>query len=212
MMRRKLIAGAIVIAPLLALGSVILVQRGRETKDAESAHPMLGVNRVNPPGELGEETECSSFAPVDFQYRIVNRSQQPISGLKFGTSCACEVLENPPAELLPGASALVGIRLRAPYAGRLHRKIPITIDGSSEPLLMLEVALRVKFEPPSLIPPPQELTLSFVKGDGSSRELVLETIEHKQGEPWLTGLDLLPPTRLKLIPIEWKKSLSRIPS
>ena len=204
MLRRKFILVGMLMVPLLAL-CLIVVQRGRGTNQAgpsqsSSPHATLDVIRVSPPGELGSETECPSFAQVDFTYRIFNRGQHAISNLKLGTSCACEVIEHPPAEIPPGESAVVGFRLRAPYAGRLQRQVPLAIDGNSEPLVVLEAALRVKFDPPALIPPPQDVTLSVIKGDGSSRELFFDAIESQHSEPWVTGLELNPSDTIEVDP------------
>ena len=215
MLRRKFILVAVVLVPLLSL-CLVVVQRGRGTNHAESAksrpaHPTLEAIRVNPPGELGQDTECPSFAEVDFTYRIVNHSDRPLLGLKLGTKCGCEALVSPPSEIPPGESALVGFRLRAPYVGRLQRQIPLSVEGSSEPLLVFEVALRVKFDPPALIPPPKDLTLSFVKGDGASRELVLETIESKHSEPWMTGLELNPSDAIEVHPHRMEEMLEQDP-
>lgn len=202
MLQKKWIVVAVLTVPLVTLCFAI-VQRGRGTHPADSpalpAAPLaLEAVRVSPPSETGDDVECSSFAEVDFTYRIVNHGQRPIAGLKLGTTCACEAIGSPPAEIAPGESGLVSFRLRAPYVGRLQRQIPLLVEGSQEPLLVLDAALRVKFDPPALIPTSQDLTLSFVQGDDSPRELVLETIESKPSEPWITGLEWNPSDRIDI--------------
>ncbi|HQU45183.1 MAG TPA: hypothetical protein PK867_20375 [Pirellulales bacterium] len=129
---------------------------------------------------------------VDFTHQIFNRGKVPIAGLQLGTKCACEAIGTPPDKIMPGESAPISFRLRAPYVGKMQRRIPLLINGASEPAFVFDVSLRVQFEPPRLVPPPDSLSVSFVKGDRSPHELVFEAIEAKGEKPWIRGFDLHP--------------------
>jgi len=167
--------------------------------------------RIAPKGDVRQDIVSSSFAPVDFQYRIVNRGRSPLAGLKLGTSCACEITAAPPGEIAPGGSAVIGFRLRAPYAGRLQRQIPITVEGIKEPLLMLNATVRVRFDPPAIIPTTQDHNLLFVKGDASPREFVFETIEKRENKPWIEGLELNPSDTIEVHPRQLEDSVEQDP-
>jgi len=159
----------------------------------------LEVARVSPPGEPDAEIECERLDQVDFTYEVMNRGKVPLKGLKIGTKCSCEENGSPPAEVLPGEKASIGFRLRAPRVGLLQRKIPLLVDGSNEPVALLAVALRVKFDPPELFPPPNGLGVTFVKGSESTQEFVLEATEASREPPWIRGLDLDPSDGIEIL-------------
>ena len=205
MCRRNRILFALAIIPAVVT-ALIFVRGGSGTPRVA-----LEAIRIAPNGDVRQDIVSSSFAPVDFQYRIVNRGRSPLTGLKLGTSCACEITAAPPGEIAPGGSAVIGFRLRAPYAGRLQRQIPITVAGTQEPLLVLTATLRVKFDPPAILPSNQDHNLLFVRGDASPRELVFETIERKRSEPWMTGLELNPSDAIEVHPHRMEELLEQDP-
>lgn len=157
--------------------------------EQKSSSSIIEVTRVKPAGEPAADIESESFAAVDFTYHVSNRGTAPITGLKIGTKCGCEDIGDPPREILPGQSAAISFRLHAPYVGRLQRNVPLVVDGASEPLAVFDVALHVKFKPPKLVPPPDGLSITFMHGDGSARELVLEAIEAKRNNAWVRGIE-----------------------
>lgn len=185
----------LVLLALVALvaSTVVIARRCQLAKSSDSARgtfasvPIEAV-RIAPLGDPNAEIETSSSTFVNLTYQVHNRGQLAITGLKLGTKCDCEQVGVMPKEVLPGKSAEVSFRLRSPYAGRLRRKIPVMVDGASEPVTVLDVSLLVKFEPPQLVPPPDSLTLSFVEGDRSAHELVFEAMETKRNQPWIRGL------------------------
>lgn len=203
---------------IASLASVLVIgQRDRRAGSTNSdqqlsIHPPIETVRLNPPGDAGAEIECSTLGWVDFTYQIFNRGQVPITGLKIGTKCACEEVGNPPDNIPPGESASISFRLRAPPWGKMERKIPLLIDGASAPLVLLDAVLRVKFEPPALILPPDSLSLTFVEGSTSARELVLEAIEAKREKRWISGLDLDPSDGIEVQAVVVEELLEADPS
>lgn len=194
MLGTKFAAAAIVLAAVL-LVVMTATQSSRHassTGSAEQALPPATVVAVRsaPPGDPSAEIECASFDRVEFTYRILNRGPAPLTKLKLGTKCSCEQVGEPPEKILPGESATIRFRLSAPRWGKLQRKIPLLADGASDPLAVLDVALHVKFDPPALLPPPGNQTVTFIEGDGSTHELVFEAVEAKMRRPWITALKL----------------------
>lgn len=180
-------------ALIAVVASVLATSYRRLSTSKESAVPppaasQVEVVRLAPAGDPHAGIECSALDWVHFTYQVSNDTQAPITGLKLGTECACERVGEPPATIPPGEIAPISFRLRAPRVGMLQRTIPLVADGASQPLAMLEVALRVNFTPPSLVSPMQDLNLTFIHGDGAPREIVLEAIEARERSPWITSL------------------------
>ncbi|HQU44851.1 MAG TPA: hypothetical protein PK867_18700 [Pirellulales bacterium] len=185
----------------------VIGQRGRCANSTDpagqtSTRGAIEVVRLKPPGDPSVEIDCQSLTFVDFTYRIFNRGKVPITRLQIGTQCACEQVGSPPGEILPGNSAPSSFRLRGPDVGRLQRKIPLIVEGASEPVAVLDVSLRVKFEPPQLVPPPDGLSLSFIAGDRSPRDLMFEAIEAKRKQPWICGVEFNLHDELDVQPLE----------
>lgn len=164
------------------------------------AHPRVEIVRVKPPVEKTDVVECASLAFAEFTYRVSNRADAPIKGLRVGTTCACEAIGTSPTRILPAGSALISFRVRAPRVGRLERKIPLLVDGASQPIAMLDGSVRVKFDPPALIPPPNGLSLTFIDGKTSKRELAFDAIEAKRADNWICGVELEPPGSIDVRP------------
>lgn len=202
MLRLKVTAAAVVSVAVLA-SVVAMSQRDHRTGSAEHAsiYSKIHVVQLNPPTHPSGEVECSSLDFVEFTYQVSNRGDVPVTGLKLGARCSCEVVHSPPNKILPGESATIGFRMRAPRVGRLQRKIAILADGTPEPIVVLDAALRVKFDPPALFPPPNGLGITFIKGSKSAQELVLEAMEAKRDLPWIRGLDLDPPDGVEVQPL-----------
>ncbi|HUY90186.1 MAG TPA: hypothetical protein VMV10_15725 [Pirellulales bacterium] len=194
MTRVKFTAAAIVLAASAMLAFVLGQRRddpgSRYPRKHAANPPAINAVRVSPPGDPSAEIECASLDHVEFTYRILNRSVSAVTGLKLGTKCSCEQVGESPDKLLPGESATIRFRLRAPRAGTLRRKIPFLADGTSEPLAELDVALRVKFDPPALLPLPGNVTVTCIEGDSAAHELVFEAIEAARDRPWISALKL----------------------
>lgn len=193
MLRLKLTAAVLLFFGISA-SLVATVRRAPRTTSAilleqKSSSPDIEATRVKPAGEPAADIECESFAAVDFTYQVSNRGAVPITGMKLGTRCGCEDVGTPPREILPGQSAPISFRLHAPYVGRLQRNVPLVVDGASEPLAVFDVSLHVKFEPPKLVPPPAGLSITFMHGDSSTRELLLDAIEAKRHNAWVRGIE-----------------------
>jgi hypothetical protein len=213
---RKSVLGAMLFL-LMLVGAVAISQLARRGSEADSAKQIraaarVEVVRVEPPADAISEMECASLAFVELAYRAFNRGEAPITGLKLGTKCACEAIGDPPGEILPGESATISFRLRGPYAGRMQRKIPILVDGETDPVAILDVWLWVKFEPPRLIPPPNGLTITFIKGEASPPELALQAMEEKGVKPWIRAIDLFPADAIEVLPLRMDELLQPDPA
>jgi hypothetical protein len=192
-MRRRTAVVTAIVLTFLCLSVAGIVQQARTGASAGvSGSVDLAIVRLEPQGDPDGEIECESHAPVTFTYQVSNRGSSPITGLKLGTKCSCEEAGTPPAEIPPGGSAPISFRLRAPHVGKLRRQIPLLIDGAEKPIALFDVSLRVTFEPPALLPPPDGLSMTFVEGDETPRELVFEAIEAQGGQPWICGIELSP--------------------
>lgn len=189
MPRRKVTVSAVALFPVVAL-LFLVGQRSPRTVPAE--RPSLGAaiqaTRLSPPGDPAGEIDCTSLEWIHFTYQVSNRGQVPVAGLKVGTKCACEEVDAPPDAIPPGEAGSITFRLRAPRVGRVQRTVPLLADGTSEPLALLDVALHVRFEPPALISTTDGLNLTFIKGNSSAHEVVLEAIEARHANPWIREL------------------------
>lgn len=190
---------AAVAATIVALAAVLfalaeLKRRGTPTGLAQhdQSNASIQAVRSTPPAEAGIEVECASLAFANFTYEVFNGGQRPLRGLKLGTTCSCEVLGNLPDEILPGTSAAISFRVRAPYVGRIQKKVPLLAEGGTEPICVFDAALTVTFEPPRMVPMSRQPNLTFIEPGGKTRDLVLETIEAKADAHWLRGLALDP--------------------
>lgn len=208
-MPRRSIGVAIVV--LAAVGaSILVVAESRRrlffagSAERASTGPVVAAVRLNPKGDPGAEVECASFSLVDFTYQVFNRGERPITGLKVGTKCACEAIGDPSEDILPGQSAAISFRLRAPRGGLMQRRIPLLAEGSSEPVAMLDVAMRVKFEPPLLMAPPDDHSVTFVRGSRLGQEFVLDTLEAKADPTWILGLDLVSLGGVEILPPQFE--------
>lgn len=86
-------AGALLVTALVSVLVIVgLTRRADSTRFAE--HKSVGFHielvRENPPDTPSGDVECKSFAFVDSSYKIFNRGEAALSGLKLGTKCACE--------------------------------------------------------------------------------------------------------------------------
>lgn len=154
-------------------------------------HDAIEVIRLTPAGEPTDAIKCDALERVEFTYQVLNHGETPITGLRLGTQCACEQVGDPPEKILPGESATISFRLRAPRAGIIQRRVPLLADGVSEPLVVFDASLRVNFYPPELLSPTEGLRVTFIKGDDSPRECVFETIEVKESPFCISGLGLV---------------------
>jgi hypothetical protein len=188
----------LVVLSLVAIGERFYRDEYGLSEDKKPDDGRIVVRRVTPASNAAGEVECTSLGLVEVSYEVSNRSGAQITGLKLGTKCACEVVGPPPETILPGEDETIRVRLRGPFLGRVERKIPLLIDGEADPVAFLDVALRVKFEPPNLVAPKGTQSITFVAGGGAAQELVLEAIELRAEQRWIDGLDLDPPGAIEV--------------
>jgi hypothetical protein len=199
---------AAVLVSVTALLVVFVVARHRSASSFGDSSPRVSaaaaveVVRLSPAGDANNEVDCQSLAFVEFRYQVYNRSDIPIKGLKLGTKCGCEEAGTMPEQVLPGESAPISFRLRGPPFGKMQKMVPLLVEGTLEPAAVIEVSMKVQFEPPKLLPPPNGLSITFVKGDDAPRELVLEAIEAKEEERWIRGLELDAGDSIAVLPCE----------
>ncbi|NQT12100.1 MAG: hypothetical protein HQ582_05100, partial [Planctomycetes bacterium] len=191
--RRRPVAvlGAIALVGIAV--AVWLVQRPpAPPTPAPSDGPKLTATRIAPPPEVGEIVDAPRFETVEFFYELHNEGTEPIRGLKLDLACRCQLKEPPPEEILPGETARVGFSIRAPDMGVIRRPVELIATETGKPVLQLEVAVRVKLDPPALVATPKPTLVTFVEGDETSRELVVETIEERDSEPWIEAMEIRP--------------------
>lgn len=202
---RSATAVFVLVTALLAL---LVIARHRSAPSVAHSSPRalatapVELVRLSPPGDASTEVDCQSLAFVEFTYQVYNRGPVPIKGLKLGTKCGCEEAGPLPEELLPGQSAPIRFRLRSPYVGKAQRKVPLLFEGAAEPAAVIDVSMRVKFEPPRLLPLPDGRSLSFMSESRAPRELMFEAIEANGQKPWITGLTLDLEERLEVRALE----------
>ena len=163
-----------------------------DTPAADANVPTLEVELLSPGTDPNEEVECPAYTAVEFVYRIHNTGAGSISGLKLAQTCSCQSNGDLPDLIAPGRNALVTFKITSPPAGRIQRQIPLLCDQQRSPLLVLNASLHVRFNAPALLPQSDNFNLVFVHGEGSRREIVLDTIEVKKDQPWVCGLDIHP--------------------
>lgn len=155
--------------------------------------------RLNPPPERGEVVDVEAYSPVEFLYSLRNNTTESLQGVKVGLACACEATESPPSQIAPGETARFGFRLRAPDAGVFQRRIEVAASDPSRTLVSLDVALKVKFNPPALRRKAEPARVVFVDKDDSPRELAFEAVECADSPSWITGLELQPKDLLPVV-------------
>jgi hypothetical protein len=157
------------------------------------------LTRVTPPPEAGDEIASEPETFANFEYDVRNNGDAPIRGLKPALSCGCEVLQSAPQALAPGSTARVAFRLRAPPRGRLQRRVEVVADGEPWPMTVLDIALRVKFDPPALVTGADTPRVIFVDGENATRPLAFDTAEKKGTPRWITGLRVDPPGCVRVV-------------
>ncbi len=187
------IAGFTVVFALIVMFRIYQGQSVTELRPVSQAtSPIMEAERLSPAVDPYEEVECDSYSSVEFAYRIHNKSPNAITGLKLPQTCSCQTNGELPDSIAPGGTALITFRIKAPLAGRIERRIPLLCDQQTTPALVLNALLRVRFDPPALLPKSDGLQLTFVNGEDTRREIVLDTIEEKKDHPWIDGLEVYP--------------------
>jgi hypothetical protein len=169
--------------------------RGAATKQVIAATPLF------PPVDAIGPIPCEAGSTVEVVYRLVNRSEQPISGLRPGTMCACEAAGAPSSAILPGESTVISLKVRAPRVGTIHRQIPIIADAFADPVAVIAIQLRVDSQVPRLLPPAEEMSVTFVFTDPRPQELVVESIEANGSAPWILGVRFDPELAVESQPL-----------
>lgn len=198
--RKSLNRASVVIA--LAASALLIVVPWREPTNPNRTAASVRFARVSPSSDPNGEIECESLTFVDFTYEVFNRGPAPITELKIGTKCACEEIGAPPANILPGEKGTIRFRLRAPRGGLLRRQIPLVVEGATEPVALLDVALRVKFNPPQFLAPPHDVALTFIQGSHLGQEIVFDALEAKSDVAWIRAIDLHPPDGIQVLPVQ----------
>ena len=196
-----LIGASTVVCTGINLSGVYRRHPAPDTPPADANLPTLEVELLSPGTNPNEEVECPAYTAVEFIYRIHNTGAYAISGLKLAHTCSCQSNGELPDLIAPGGSALVAFKITSPPAGRIQRRIPLLCDQQTTPLLVLNASLRVRFDPPALLPRSGNLHLTFVNGDATKREIVLETIEAKKDQPWICGLEIYPQDVIEVQPL-----------
>jgi len=180
----------------LALVASVLLLWLRQSDRAEATihreSGSLSVKRLSPGPEAGDEIESDSAAMVKFCYQLKNTSHDKIDGLKLDLSCGCEATAPVPTEISPDGTATVCFQLRAARFGTVQRVVHLLASGSPQPVATFPVTLRVPFQPPMLLQEGEPVELRFVATDSTPRELVFNTIEVRDSQPWLEGLSIAP--------------------
>jgi len=180
----------------------------RPASSGPGKHSLVAV-RLTPKDGPNGFVECESFAQVEFTYQIQNRGKSAVSGLKLGSRCASEVIGDVPSQIPPGASVPMTFRVRAPFAGVVSRQVPLVVEGETEPVVTLDARLRVKLDPPVLLPGGKEFHLTFLAGAAAPHKLTLMAIERRGRRPWIEGLDLSPNGALSVASLridEWPEA------
>lgn len=154
--------------------------------------------QLTPDVMLNGVAECESLATVDFSFSVRNRGKAAISGLRLVPTCSCQSISEVPQKLEPGESAILAFRVKAPWAGKIDRRMPVYCAEQAGAVLELDASLRVRLDPPSLLPEPRSFAVSFVRGGDQEREVLIESLEEAAAVPWIQGLEISPPTLLKV--------------
>ncbi len=190
----------IVLGAAALAGGLFAWSTARSTGGREApSKPPLEATRISPPPESGAEVACEAFAETEFVYHLQNTTLEPIRGLAVSLACQCEATQEPPDTIMPGESARVGFKLRAPDAGVLRRQIELFTRETHEVLLSLPVALRVEFDPPALVHTPESLNVTFVDGDEEPRQVAFECVEERESEPWIESLEVEPEDLVEVV-------------
>lgn len=126
---------------------------------------------------------------VQCVYQIHNGGRAVLENLSLGHRCNCHGIESFPRELLPGQTAKFTFRVQALDAGILKQRIPILSSGRV--MATLDITIETMVPLPFLETKLIERAVTFVKGDASSRALLVRTVERRTATPWITGIRML---------------------
>ncbi|QDV10968.1 hypothetical protein CA51_08270 [Rosistilla oblonga] len=145
------------------------------------------------PNAIDGYIEAGRDARVKLRYKLTNVGREPLRGIATDLGCTCQILKQP-EDIFPNESDLLEFSLRAPSAGAIQRKIPILIESQRQPLVFIQVALRVPVLTPSFLHQQRELNISFIDGDSLGRRITVETIERADSDTWIAKLETTPPS------------------
>lgn len=161
---------------------------------SDSRKPCVEVVAVSPPRASEGPVEADAYSNVEFVYQIRNCGTAPLCGVRAEGACQCSLTRVLPERIESGQVGIIGIKTRAPAAGTAGRKMEVYCDSASMPLAVLEPQIRVRKPVPSFYQRLEDISLTFVEGEGSiSRETVFSTIEKRDTAPWLENLEVAPP-------------------
>ena len=114
---------------------------------------------------------------VEFVYELRNTSENPIVGLKAKFFCPCSETRPLPTEIPPGKTVQFAFRMRAPLVGIRRSQLALYTVDPSQPLIVLQPAIRANVVPPKITHVPSFVRLHGVKGESSRIDVLINTVE-----------------------------------
>lgn len=124
-----------------------------------------------------------------------NIGKLPLRGLE-AKLCSCQLIEAPAAVLRPGEVTRLTFVLQAMTAGNSESPVSLVAEQAGA-LAVFRPKLHVPIDPPYLREAPKSAVLTFLATEGSG-EIRFETIERKDAEPWINGVEASPAELLKV--------------
>jgi hypothetical protein len=153
---------------------------------------VLNAVRIKPEGAQDDPVAADPGEQVDFVYRLENRTERAVEGLKVEQpSCCFQIVRDLPVRLPAGGAAEFGFRVRSPIAGMSEKRVPVFTSVRGAPAaVVLRVAVRANAKAPRLIDVPEDVRLSAIRGDPIEAIVKIRTVEARNATPFVSGLEV----------------------
>jgi hypothetical protein len=150
---------------------------------------LLYAVRVEPQGPEDGPVSADPGEQVDFVYRIENRTDAAVDGLKVEPpSCCFQIVRDLPASLPAGGAAEFGFRVRSPVVGTVSKHVPIFTSVPGAPAaVVLRASMHANAKAPRLLEVPEYVKLSAIRGDPLQAIVRIGSVE-LSGSSFVTGL------------------------
>lgn len=169
-----------------ALVLVVILGCGGSSGPETSRVPQVLVTRITP-APSGTPAIASRRQSVELEFEVANTGDTILQTIAPVTACSCQSKSSLPQQLRPREKGRLKLIVTAPERGRMQREIELR-DQFQRKVGTIPIDIEVPVHPPEFVQSLHEIDVLTSSLNETQHEVFLNTIEHRETEPWIEGV------------------------